>query len=181
MKPLLVMISAVFLLMAVAPIAPAASISTAPYEIDATVGFGSGPKDFDAAAGFSFGAGTMLSSIDQNLQARIDIGYFDFSRDFFGQTLDYTRIPITVSGRYYLPLDDRVRVFGQVGIETSVDSKDETVGFFKQTKDEVRVGVTPGAGIEFFVNSGFSIFALGNVHMISDNYFSMHFGGAVHF
>ncbi len=183
MKKLVFLLATAFVFATVVPAASAAPASsvTAANEIDATFGFGSGPGDFDAAAGFSFGAGTMLPSIDKNLQARIDVSYFDFSRDFFSTTPHYTRIPITISGRYYVPLDDRVRIFGQVGIETSVDSKDEFTAFGLQSRDHVRVGITPGAGIEFFFTPDFSVFALGNAHLVSDSYFSMHLGAAVHF
>jgi opacity protein-like surface antigen len=151
------------------------------YELDGSLGFGSGPGDFDAGFGVNFGAGYTMNSIDKNLQARIDVSYFNFERDFFGLNLDYTRVPFTISGRYYLPLNDQLKVFGQVGIETSFDSIDRVDNFGKRSKDEVNVGLTPGAGLEFFVNPQFSVFALARVHMISSGYFSMHFGGAVHF
>jgi hypothetical protein len=45
----------------------------------------------------------------------------------------------------------------------------------------VNFGITPGGGIEFQVLPDVSIFALGRIHIITDNYFSMQFGAAFHF
>jgi len=77
-----------------------------------------------------------------------------------------------------VPIVDRLRAFGQAGLETSIDNFD-TAG--NQRESEVNVGIAPGAGIEFFVNPKVSVFALGLAHLISDSYFSMQFGVATHF
>ncbi len=79
--------------------------------------------------GLNFGAGYTFPDI--NLQARVDVSYFDFSYDYAGlYDFSYTRIPITVSARYYFPINDSLKAFAQAGIETSIDSFDEPTFFF---------------------------------------------------
>lgn len=152
------------------------------FEVDGSFAFGSGPGAFDSGGGVNFGAGYLLSTIDRNLQARIDLSYYDFSSDFLGYDLSYTRIPITVSARYYFPINDRLKAFAQAGLETSFDSFESYEGTVnKHTENEVNFGVSTGGGIEFYVLPEFSIFALGRAHIVTDNYFSMQFGAAFHF
>ena len=162
--------------------AAAAGSKPGPYEIDGSIGFGSGSGDFDAGFGANFGAGYMLDSIDKNLQARIDLGYYNFSRDFFGIGLDFTRMPITIGARYYFPVADQLKLFAQAGVETSLDKKDTFDLFMgKHSKSEVNLGITPGAGVDFSISPEVSAFAVASIHLISDDYFSMQFGAAYHF
>jgi opacity protein-like surface antigen len=152
------------------------------FEVDGSFAVATGPDSFDAGYGFNFGAGYMLRTIDRNLQARIDISFFNFSNDVGNISLSYTRVPITVSGRYYFPINDKLRAFAQAGLETSIDHFDYIASNgFKQSKDEVNLGISPGAGIEFNVNQNISLFVLGRFHLISDSYFSNQFGMAAHF
>jgi opacity protein-like surface antigen len=181
MKRFMISILVIVLLTATGTTVFAKSPEQGPYEVDGSIGFGSGPGDFDAGFGFNFGAGYMLSSVVKNLQARIDIGYFTFSRDFFGSSLDFTRMPFTFSARYYFPLTDQLRVFAQAGLETSIDSKDTFDFLGKHSKSEVNLGLTPGGGIEFLVTPEIGVFAVADAHLISDSYFSMQFGAAYHF
>jgi opacity protein-like surface antigen len=155
------------------------------FEIDGSFGFASGPDSFDAGFGVNFGAGYLLTEIDPNLQARVDLSYFSFDQDFVypgGSTnLSYTRVPFTVGARYYFPIRERLRVFGQAGLETSIDSYDYYYAGRKHSKSEVNLGITPGGGVDFAVNRNLSIFAVGRAHLITDSYFSMQFGVASHF
>jgi len=151
---------------------------TGTYEFDASLAPATGPGDYDGGFGINFGAGYTLSSIDSNLQARFDFSIYQFKNDFPWGTGTYTRVPFILSARYYVPIVDRLRAFGQAGLETSIDNFD-TAG--NQRESEVNVGIAPGAGIEFFVNPKVSVFALGLAHLISDSYFSMQFGVATHF
>ncbi len=150
-------------------------------EVDGSFGVGIGSGPLDNGGGVNFGAGYMLNTIDINLQARIDLSYYDFSTDFMGYDLSYTRIPLTISARYYFPINDRLAAFAQAGIETSFDSFESYEGVNKHTENEVNLGISPGGGIEFSVLPDVSIFALGRIHIITDNYFSMQFGAAFHF
>jgi opacity protein-like surface antigen len=156
------------------------------FEVDGSFALATGPDSFDAGYGFNFGAGYLLRTIDKNLQARIDISYYSFSYDYgtgFGSTsLSYTRVPVTVSGRYYFPINTKLKAFAQAGLETSIDHFDYIApSGFKQSKNEVNLGISPGGGIEFNVNPNVSLFVLGRAHLISDSYFSTQFGFASHF
>jgi hypothetical protein len=148
------------------------------YEFDASLAPATGPGDYDSGVGINFGAGYSLASVDKNLQARFDISYYQFKHDFPWGSGTYTRVPLIVGVRYYVPIVDKLRAFGQVGLETSIDSFDNSAN---QNKSELNLGIAPGAGIEFFVNPKVGVFALGLAHLISDSYFSMHFGVATHF
>lgn len=148
------------------------------YEFDGSLAPATGPGDYDSGIGINFGAGYTLASIDKNLQARFDISFYQFKNDFPWGSGTYTRVPFIVSARYYVPIVNRLKAFGQAGLETSIDEFDNSA---HQRQNEVNVGISPGAGIDFFVNPKVSIFALGVAHLISDSYFSMHFGVATHF
>jgi hypothetical protein len=151
---------------------------SAVYEVDASLAPATGPGDYDSGIGINFGGGYTLESIDKNLQARFDISFYEFRHDFPWGGGTYTRVPLIVGVRYYVPIVDKLRAFGQVGLETSIDSFDNSAN---QNRSELNIGIAPGAGIEFFVNPKVSIFTLGLAHLISDSYFSMHFGVATHF
>ncbi len=164
---------------------PTGSMETGDFSIDGSFAFATGPGSFDQGFGVNFGAGYMLKAIDKNLQARVDLSFFEFEYDYWsgGGTyhLTYRRVPLTVGARYYFPILERLRAFAQVGLETSFDSFDYYANGAKQSKDEVNFGVSPGGGAEFFFSRNASAFALGRVHMIADSYFSMQFGAAFHF
>jgi opacity protein-like surface antigen len=148
------------------------------YEFDGSIGPATGPDSYDGGFGLNFGGGYMLKSINPDLQVRFDLSFYYFKEDFFWGSGTYTRVPIIISARYYVPIADRVRVFGQAGLEISIDNFDHPDD---TSESEVNVGIAPGAGIEFFVNPNVSIFALGIAHVITDSYFSMQFGVATHF
>ena len=165
-----------------------ASSATSPagnFEIDGSFGFATGPDSFDAGYGLNFGVGYTLDQVDKNLQGRVDISFFNFSYNydlFGGYDLTYTRVPVTVSARYYFPFADRFRAFGQAGLETSIDQFDYVDQFGnKHSKSEVNLGISPAGGIDFLITRNVSVFAVGTWHLISDSYFSMMFGGAYHF
>jgi hypothetical protein len=148
------------------------------FEVDGSLGPASGPGDYKRGFGVNFGAGYALSTIDRNLQARVDLSFYQFNYDFHWGSGSYTRIPVTISGRYYLPIINRLKAFGQAGLEMSVDTYDTAA---HERKNEMNLGISPGAGIEFFINRNASIFALGRFHLLPDSYLSMQFGVASHF
>ena len=138
------------------------SASQSQFEVDGSFGFGTGPGDYDPGFGLNFGAGYTIPNM--NLQARVDISYFDFGYDYLGYTtFSYTRIPITVSARYYFPINDSFKAFAQAGIETSIDSFDEPTFIFglNHKVDEVNLGLSAGGGVEYYIVPQASIFVLG--------------------
>lgn len=181
----LALVSAFLLFAAATPSFAAPTDSPPKISIDGAFGFATGPENFDGGLGINFGAGYMLEGALKNLQARIDMSYFKFDRTFGILDLEYSRLPITVSARYYFPITDQFRAFAQAGVETSFDSI-ENYGYFAGTfyetsEDEVNLGFSPGGGVELFIVPNASIFAIGRFHVVSDTYFSMQFGGAFHF
>jgi hypothetical protein len=74
-----------------------------------------------------------------------------------------------------------MKLFAQLGLETSFDNYDYISGGNKLSKSEMNVGIAPGVGMELFLNKNTSFFVLGRGHMISDSYFSMQFGLAQHY
>jgi len=191
MKKIAAMVLATFVLLSAATAAFAKaksstdtrSMETGNFEVDGSFGFATGPNDFDSGYGLNFGAGYMLTEIDKNLQVRLDLSYFEFSYtpNSPGYDLNYTRAPFTVSARYYFPIINRLSAFAQAGLEMSFDSKEYVDFGNKHTKNEVNLGISPGGGIEFFINRDVSVFAGGRWHVVSDGYFSTQFGGAFHF
>lgn len=181
MKKVTISLLALILLTAAGTPGFAAPRSGGSYELSGSLGFATGPADFDDEWGISFGGGYMLNNMD-NLQARIDISYFTFDRDIFGSSLEYTRIPVAIGGRYYIPMADRLNLFAEGAVEVSFDDAEFTNFFGQKGSDsEVNIGVTPGAGVELFVSDTVSLFTAARYHVISDDYFSLHLGGAVHF
>lgn len=164
-------------------------------ELDFSVGFATAPASgFDTGWGLNVGGGYEFldnftpSIAGDTLQLRGDIAYHSWSQDFsaFGTkaTLDYNRVPVTASCRYYYPIKQvkNLRVFGQAGLEISFDSIDTAVavpnfsgGFnvVKQSSDETNVGVTPGVGVEYLLNRQIFVGANMKEHIISNPYFTM--------
>lgn len=147
-------------------------------EVEGSMAVATGPGSYDSGYGVSFGAGYALADIDRNLQARFDFSYFSFKKDYWWGSGTYTRVPFTISARYYAPILDKLRVFGQAGVETSADTFDDAA---HHRKNEINIGLSPGAGIELIVNPNLSFFAQARAHFISDSYMSMHFGVAAYF
>lgn len=164
-------------------------------EVDFTLGFATSPYDgFDTGWGFTFGGGyeffdnfTPQISGD-SLQLRGDIAYHMWSSSEFGVDVDASRLPLTVSCRYYFPIKQvkNLRVFGQAGLEVSFDKVEASVppvvvgGTLvpgaKASASETNVGVTPGAGVEYSFNKNFFVLADLKQHLISDPYFTMQGG-----
>jgi hypothetical protein len=139
----------------------------------------SGPAVYNADFGVNFGAGYILSSIDTNFQVRFDLSFYQFTHDFPAGRGIYTRMPLTISARYYLPIRNKLKGFVQTGLEASFDNYPDTAEL--QLKNDLNLGVSPGAGIEYFVKRNVSLFALGRAHIVADGYFSIHAGAAAHY
>ena len=171
-------------------------------EVDFSVGFATGPYgDSDTGWGLNFGGGYEFldnftpAIAGDSLQLRGDVGYYSWSGSnnfgFGNADLSFSRVPVTVSCRYYFPIKQvkNLRVFGQAGLEISFDSVEAAVvvptptGFAvaKVTDDQTNVGVTPGVGIEYMLNKQIFVGADLKEHIISDPYFSMKGSIGFHF
>lgn len=155
--------------------------------IDFSVNWGQGNKDaypgsfFKGTGGFELGANVDLkrlgidagSSKGVKFQGRASISYYDWNEGDQGDK--YRRIPLFVGIRGVVPVfTEHVKVYGQIGPEVSFDHQEDYS--FRGTKlsdsDEVRIGITPGAGILFNI-SRISLGAAFNYHFIKDPFFSL--------
>lgn len=153
-------------------------------EVDGSVVLATAPASgFDTGFGVTVGVGAMLPQIDKNLQGRFDLSYFTWSDSQFGIDVSYTRIPFLFSGRYYVPArDNRLRVYVQGGLELSYDKVEVATPFFgKASATETRIGLVPGAGIEYKLSPTLGFVADARWHIITDSYLTVQFGLASHF
>jgi hypothetical protein len=158
-----------------------ASSSSNKTEVDGMLSLASDPvSGFGTTLGLGAGIGFDLSDSlhpsTGRLFGRADINYYDWSGDFWWTGLSYTRIPIFVGGRYYVPASgSNVDVFVEAGLELSFDHYD-TAWFpgWKYSKSELNIGITPGAGIEIPISSdGLFIGGDARWHLITDDYFTL--------
>ena len=154
--------------------------------IDFSVNWGFGNKDiypsslFRGTGGFELGANVDFKTLGIDvgslkgikLQGRASISYYDWKGDF-GNKDEYRRIPLFVGMRGAVPLFTKhVTVYGQIGPEVSFDHQEDYMGGRKVSDtDEVRVGITPGAGILFNI-SRVSLGLGFNYHFIKDPFSS---------
>ncbi len=154
-------------------------------EVDGSLVLASAPASgFDTGYGVTFGFGTMLPQLNRDLQGRVEISYFTWSASEFGIDVDYTRIPIDVGGRFYLPAGSQnLKVFVQGMVELSFDTVEVSNYPFPGTASasETHLGLVPGAGIDVKLSPGLSFVADARWHIITDNYFTIQAGVAAHF
>jgi hypothetical protein len=181
MKQITILLLA-FLMVTAGSEALAARTDRPDVEMSGSLAFATGPDVFDDGYGLNFGAGYMMKDISPDLQGRVDISYFLFDRDVPTGNVDFTRIPVAVGGRYFFPAGENMNLFGEAALEVSFDDAEyvDVLGV-KHSETDTNWGVTPGIGAEYFINSNTSLFALGRYHVITDDYFSAHFGAAFHF
>jgi opacity protein-like surface antigen len=172
--------------------AKAGTSSSQDTEVDGSFVLATAPAaGFDTGFGVTFGAGTILNQIDRNLQGRVDISYLTWSASQFGVDVSYTRIPFLFSGRYFIPTrDNRLKVYIQGGLELSFDKVEAAItlpsppfafGTVKESSSETRIGLVPGAGIEYKLSPTLGLVADGRWHIITDGYLTVQAGLAAHF
>jgi hypothetical protein len=161
-------------------------------EVDGSVVLATAPAaGFGLGLGVTVGAGAMLPQINKNLQGRFDISYFTWSASEFGADVSYTRIPLLFSGRFIVPTQDsRLKVYVQGGLELSFDKAEFAIplpsppfafGTVKGSSSETRIGLVPGAGIEYKLSPTLGLVADTRWHIITDSYFTVQAGLASHF
>ena len=185
MKRIVIITAAVLLALSAGTQAFAKSEQMGNAEVDASLVWASAPASgFDSTIGLCIGGGTM---VDKDIQARVDLTFLTWSESFFGADLDYSRTPITVSGRYYVPMEQNdLKVFVQGGLELSFDKVEVAMpdffgGYVKASESDVHLGITPGAGLDFAIAPQLSIVADVRWHIITDSYFTLQAGVAYHF
>ncbi len=141
---------------------------------------------FGSTVGFTVGGGY---EIIDNLQARIDLSYYNWSQDvgfpgFVSESISVTRIPLDLGARYYIQLPPKgLSVYPLAALEISFDSFETALpfGFGKHSVDEVNAGVVMGGGVDYALTKEFSVGANLKGHILSDSYVTLGFGGTFHF
>lgn len=151
--------------------------------VNVGLGYGSEPAaGMGSAIGFSIGGGY---EIQDDTQVRVDISSFGWKQTVYGMDIKYTRMPITVSGRQYYPLQDNLKAYGQLGLEMSLDKAEAATSFmgttYKAEASETHLGVTPGGGIEFAITPQISVGGDVAYHIITDSYFTLGINAGYHF
>jgi hypothetical protein len=164
--------------------AKAGSASTnSKFEVDASFLYASPPaSDFQGAYGGNFGFGVMLNQA-KTLQGRIDFSPLQWKRGYFGNDLFYKRQVVAMSGRYYMSTySEIIKFFTQLGVEISSDKQEHMDStWIKTTTSETNTGITPGIGIEIGFGPNLGLIISGRYHLISDAYFDLMAGLALHF
>lgn len=148
--------------------------ATGDQEIDASVVYAfecSDCTDLGGAVGFNLGGGYEMMD---NLQGRLDVSYYKYS----DSGVDVTLVPIILGLRYYMPVQEGLRVFGQGGLELNM-AKGSGGDI---TENKTLFGFTPGVGIAFQINPQVGIVADARYHILqkwddaSANNFSLQAG-----
>ncbi len=186
MKKIILITLAVFVVfgMTTTAFAKSSGSSSPGVEIDGSLVLATAPASgFDSGVGVTFGAGMMLPQINKDLQGRVEISYFSWSATEFGVDVSYTRIPIDVGGRFFLPAgNEKLKIFVEGMLELSFDSVEVNVPpFGKSSASETHLGLVPGAGLEFKISPALGIVADARWHLITDDYFTVQAGVAAHF
>lgn len=120
--------------------------------------------------------------VEKDLQARVDITFLSFDGPF---STTYSRVPVTVSARYYMPTDQTVKLYGQGGLEMSFDKVEMAVPWFfpgfKTSESSINLGLVGGVGVDVAISPQLSFVADARLHVITDYYFTLQGGVAVHF
>jgi opacity protein-like surface antigen len=182
MKKIMIIIAAVLLALSTGTQAFAKSEQIGKAEVDASLVWASAPTSvFDSTLGLAIGGGVM---VDKDLQARVDITFLSFDASFFGTDLTYSRVPITVSARYYMPTDQTVKLYGQGGLEMSFDKVEVGIPVFpgfKTSSSSINFGLVGGAGVDVAITPQLSFVADARLHVITDYYVTLQGGVALHF
>ncbi len=152
-------------------------------EIDGMLSIASDPGgDFGSTLGLGVGMGFDLSDTlkpsSGKIFGRVDINYFNWDQTVFGVDLEFTRIPIFVGGRYYIPTHDaKIDIFVEAGLEFSFDDEEVFVpGLGKASSSDLNIGLTPGIGIEVPIsNDGLFVGGDARWHIVDNDYFTVSF------
>ena len=154
------------------------------YEIDASLSLASRPKaGYNDATSGNFGAGIMLNQ-SKSLQGRIDFSSFQWRQSYFDRDNLYNRKIVVIGSRYYMMThSDLIKFFIQAGVEVSSDKQEvkNTLTGITTSTSRTTTGITPGLGFELCFGPNIGMIISGRYHVISDSYYDLMAGLAVHF
>jgi len=128
---------------------------------------------------FSKGSGTRADNYRKNIKFRADIHYYTWDDTVAGVDIEYNRIPLFVGGRYFFPVSSMNKagweVFGEAGLEVSLDEEEAVVAGQRVSNDDTKGGVSIGGGIRYnFTDKVFGGIS-GRHHIISNDYTTLDF------
>lgn len=147
--------------------------------IEGFMGIGTEPRhDFGTGVGAGVGLNVDFNDVfnvsnpasTRDLKIRADISYFHWEDDTFWTDFDYTRIPMFLGLRYFVPAG-RIKarglgIFGEAGFELSFDDIDTPRG----SDSDVDFGIPIGGGIQFQVSDSTYLGLSLRIHLISNAY-----------
>jgi hypothetical protein len=140
--------------------------------------YGSFGTTLGLGVGVGFDLSDSLKPSSGKIFGRADINYFSWDESVWGISASYTRVPIFVGGRYYIPASgSNVAVFVEAGLEFSFDKQEIPLPFFfgiTSSTSDLNIGITPGAGIEVPISKdGLFIGGDARWHIITNDYFTL--------
>ena len=142
----------------------------------AKLGLETGPSG-GWGSGYGLGIGADFFHLQDNLYLRADLDYKTWSQSAFGASLKYSRMPISVSGRIYIPVDERMRLYAQGGLGLSFDSEDAAFCFLgtcaTASASQTNIDLIGGAGIQAQISPGMYIGGEANLHIVQNSYFDL--------
>lgn len=151
--------------------------------IDLSGNYASEPEGgFDGTFGPELGVNVDLSRLGMNVgtsksvevQGRASLSYYNWDQSFFGQDLEFRRIPLFVGGRVVALVSPQVKLYGQLGLEISFDKVDVFIpGLGSGSESDTHLGITPGVGVLFPISNQFYIGGNLNWHIIDHDYFTL--------
>lgn len=147
--------------------------------LEGFLGIGTEPRN-DFGTGFGVGLGLNVDFNDvfnvsnpsstKDLKIRTDISYFHWEEDSFWADIDYTRVPVFLGLRYFVPRGKikapALGIFGEAGFELSFDDVDTPRG----SDSDVDFGIPIGGGIQFRVSDTTYLGLSLRIHLISNTY-----------
>ena len=177
MKKFLLLIGLVISLVSIFLLITKITFAKEGISIDVAGIFGSEPSDgLGSTFGFGIGAG---KEMEENVQVRVDINYYNWSENEGGVDSEYRRIPIFFGSRYLQPME-RIRLYGEAGLEISFDKAKAgmTIGSGSYSvsasaeESEIHFGLTPGFGVEYDISDNLTAGLNLRYHIITDSYFT---------
>lgn len=130
----------------------------------------SGVDFLDSTFGFRIGGSYDYMEIwEGELQLRADLSYFKWDGDVLGLKTEYRRIPIFIGGRYNKSFDN-FSLYGEVGVELSMDKVEVSLGALSISVSETHFGLTPGVGFEYPITDVVIVDLGFRYHIIADKY-----------
>lgn len=138
--------------------------------VNAGVGFGTSYGGRGTGIGFSAGAGYEILN---NTQVRGDFALYHYSYDFGFGGATLNRLMFSVGGRQYIPLQHKLKAYGQAGLLLAVNS---TSG-----ASSSNIGIDPALGVEYAVTPKISVGAKATYYIVSGSFFALQATAGYHF